>query len=903
MSKHILGILAHVDAGKTTLSEALLYTAGSIKSFGRVDRGESFLDGEEIERARGVTVFSKQARLHWREEDIVFLDTPGHVDFSPETERTLSVLDYAILVISAPEGVQSHTRTLMRLLVKYHIPTFIFVNKMDLTERPKEEVLSDIRNNLCAEAVILPKGAGEFSAENCGDEGIEEIAGYDEALIEEFFEKGSLSADSVKKSIARRGLFPVYFGSALRQEGITDLLDGVVELMVSADTPADFGARVYKIGWDKRGERLTHIKLTGGVLRTKDVIVTKSASSDSEDETEQQISEKIQGIRLYEGERFEATDSVNAVEICTLLGLTNTYPGQGLGFEEDAVSPELSPVLSYQVIPPKEVAATKLFETLKVLNEEEPTFGISHNEHTGDIMVQLMGPFQLEVLQQEIKRRFNFLVTFGPGKILYKETIASSAYGVGHFEPLRHYAEAHLLLEPGEPGSGIEIDNACPTDVLSVNYQKQVINVLERSRLKGVLTGAPLTDVKITLMTGKSHTKHTEGGDFSQASRRAVRQGLMKAESVLLEPVFDLVLSVPQSMVGRAMTDLERMHGKILPPEIENDTAVLRGRVPVACITDYARDVASYTGGLGELSLDPGGYEPCHNADEIIEKVGYDPEADTRNPTGSVFCAQGAGYVVPWYEVDQMMHVPSVLSTGGEDEDEDAAMQRMALARAEAAKRSAEAMEPKGFRGYSGMEKELEGIFVREFGEIKSSIKNRDVGKRERDYDNPAERQKRINEARQEYKSTHGSTAKKTPESKLPRYTLIDGYNVIFADSELKSLANDDLHAARTKLLDIVADYQGYVGDTVIVVFDAWRKKGGTGSSEKYGNVYVEFTKEAQTADAYIERAVHQLMPNARITVVTSDAAEQVIVSGSGAYRMSSREFFGEIERIRSEYY
>ena len=903
MSKHILGILAHVDAGKTTLSEALLYTAGSIKSFGRVDRGESFLDGEEIERARGVTVFSKQARLHWQQEDIVFLDTPGHVDFSPETERTLSVLDYAILVISAPEGVQSHTRTLMRLLFKYHIPTFIFVNKMDLTERPKEEVLSDIRNNLCAEAVMLPKGAGEFSAKNCGDEGIEEIAGYDEVLIEEYLKKGSLSADSVKKSIARRGLFPVYFGSALRQDGITNLLDGVVELMVSEATPVDFGARVYKIGWDKRGERLTHIKLTGGALRTKDVIVTKSASSDSEDETEQQISEKIQGIRLYEGERFEATDSVEAVEICTLLGLTNTYPGQGLGFEEDAVSPELSPVLSYQVIPPKEVAATKLFETLKVLNEEEPTFGISHNEHTGDIMVQLMGPFQLEVLQQEIKRRFNFLVTFGPGKILYKETIASSAYGVGHFEPLRHYAEAHLLLEPGEPGSGIEIDNACPTDVLSVNYQKQVINVLERSRLKGVLTGAPLTDVKITLMTGKSHTKHTEGGDFSQASRRAVRQGLMKAESVLLEPVFDLVLSVPQSMVGRAMTDLERMHGKILPPEIENDTAVLKGRVPVACITDYARDVASYTGGLGELSLDPGGYEPCHNADEIIEKVGYDPEADTRNPTGSVFCAQGAGYVVPWYEVDQMMHVPSVLSTGGEDKDEDAAMQRMALARAEAAKRSAEAMEPKGFRGYSGMEKELEGIFVREFGEIKSSIKNRDVGKRERDYDNPAERQKRISEARQEYKSTHGSTAKKTPESKLPRYMLIDGYNVIFADSELKSLANDDLHAARTKLLDIVADYQGYVGDTVIVVFDAWRKKGGMGSSEKYGDVYVEFTKEAQTADAYIERAVHQLMPNARITVVTSDAAEQVIVSGSGAYRMSSREFFGEIERIRSEYY
>ena len=901
MSKLILGILAHVDAGKTTLSEALLYAAGAIKSFGRVDRGESFLDGEEIERARGVTVFSKQARISWKDRDIVFLDTPGHVDFSPETERTLSVLDYAILVISAPEGVQSHTRTLMRLLVKYEIPTFIFVNKMDLSERTNKDVLYDIRQNLCKEAVILPTEGGSFLAEKCTEEELEEIAGFDEALIEEYFETGSLTVDSVKGSIRHRRLFPVFFGSALRQEGIEELLDGITAYSVIPEVPKEFGARVYKIGWDKRGERLTHIKLTGGVLHPKDVIVTKKAASDEEETRGEEASEKIQGIRLYEGEKFETASEVSATEICTLLGLNDSYPGQGLGFEEDAVSPELSPVLSYQVIPPKEVAATKLFETLKVLNEEEPTFGISHNEHTGDIMVQLMGPFQLEVLQQEIKRRFNFLVTFGPGKILYKETIASDAYGVGHFEPLRHYAEAHLLLSPGAPGSGIEIDSACSVDVLSLNYQKQVVNVLERARLKGVLTGSPLTDVKITLVSGKSHTKHTEGGDFSQAARRAVRQGLMKAESVLLEPVFDLVLTVPQTMVGRAMTDLERMHGKLLPPEIEDEKAVLRGRVPVACITDYAKDVASYTGGLGELSLDPGGYEPCHNADEIIAQMGYDPEADLRNPTGSVFCAQGAGYVVPWYEVEEMMHMPYALSSDEESEDEDAAMQRMALARAEAAKRSAEAMEPKGFRGYSGMEKELEGIFVREFGEIKSSIKNRDVGKRERDYDNPAERQKRINEARQEYKSTHGSTAKKTPEAKLPKYTLIDGYNVIFADDELKSLANDDLHAARTKLLDIVADYQGYVGDTVIVVFDAWRKKGGTGSSEKYGDVYVEFTKEAQTADAYIERAVHQLMPNARITVVTSDAAEQVIVSGSGAYRMSSREFFKEYDRIRGE--
>ncbi len=885
MSKSVLGILAHVDAGKTTLSEALLYTAGSIRSFGRVDRGESFLDGEEIERARGVTVFSKQARLSWMDREIVFLDTPGHVDFSPEAERTLSVLDYAILVVSAPDGVQSHTRTLMRLLSKYEIPTFIFVNKMDLTERSAGDVLGELRENLCPEAVELPTAADMLSSENTKDEDIEEIAGHDEALIEEYLENGALFSDSIRQSISCRRLFPVYFGSALHNEGVKELLDGVVNWSMLPEAFDEFGARVYKIGWDKKGERLTHIRLTGGSIRPKDTIGT----------------EKVQGIRLYEGEKFEAVDGADAVDICTLLGLQETYPGQGLGFEKDAPVPELSPVLSYQVIPPKGVTTGKLFETLQVLNEEEPTFGIAVNENTGDIMVRLMGPFQLEVLQQEIKRRFGILVTFGPGKILYKETIASTVEGVGHFEPLRHYAEAHLLLEPGEPGSGIETANACSVDVLSVNYQKQIISVLERTHHKGVLTGSPLTDVKITLLSGKSHTKHTEGGDFSQATRRAVRQGLMKAESVLLEPVFDLELRVPGSMVGRAMTDLERMHGSIEPPEIEGDYALLRGRVPVACITDYAKDVASYTGGLGELTLDPGGYEPCHNAEEIIENRGYDPESDMRNPTGSVFCAQGAGYVVPWYEVEEMMHLPSALDGTDDNEDSDEALQKMALARAEAAKRSASATDVSGFRGYSGMEKDLENIFVREFGEIKSSLNNRDVGKKERDYDDPAKRQERLRAAREEYKATHSSASPKTPAKSLPKYTIIDGYNVIFADSELKGLANDDLHAARTRLLDIVADYQGYVGDTVIVVFDAWRKKGGTGSSERYGNLYVEFTKEAQTADAYIERAVHQLMPGAHITVVTSDAAEQVIVSGSGAYRMSSREFFEEIKRIKSQ--
>ena len=879
MSRMVLGILAHVDAGKTTLSEALLYTAGSIRSFGRVDRGESFLDGEEIERARGVTVFSKQARMSWKGSDIVFLDTPGHVDFSPETERTLSVLDYAVLVISAPDGVQSHTRTLMRLLSKHGIPTFIFVNKMDLTEKAEAEVLADIRDELCPEAVVLP-AEGDIPEED-----LEEIAGFDEALIEEYLDKESLSEESVRSTVVRGRLFPVFFGSALHQDGIEELLDGLVRWTKAADKKDDLGAIVYKIGTDKNGERLTHIRLTGGSLRTKGLIGE----------------EKIQGIRLYDGERFTPVDSVDAVEICTLLGLKDTYTGQGIGCEEDVHEADMTPVLSYEVIPPKEVTAGKLFETLQALNEEEPTFGISHSETTGEIRVSLMGPFQLVVLQQEIKRRFGILVTFGTGRILYRETIASVVEGVGHFEPLRHYAEAHLKLSPLPEGSGIELSNECSTDVLSVNYQKQIINVLERAKLKGVLTGAPLTDVRITLLSGKSHTKHTEGGDFSQAARRAVRQGLMKAESVLLEPVFKLVLRVPSAMVGRAMTDLERMHGEIRPPEIEGDMALLTGCVPVACIADYAKDVASYTGGLGELSLSPGGYVPCHNADEVIEASGYDPENDMRNPTGSVFCAQGAGYVVPWYEVEEMMHLPLAMTESSEAEDEDAVMQRMALARALAAKRSAGVTSGEGYRGYSGMEKDLEAIFVREFGDIRGSLENRDVGAREKDYDSPAEREKRLAAAREEYRQAHGGATSSTKKSvkSVPRYVIIDGYNVIFAWEELTALAKSDLHAARTKLLDIVADYQGYVGDTVIVVFDAWRVKGGVGSSERYGNLYVEYTKEAQTADAYIERTVHELMPGAHITVVTSDAAEQVIVSGSGALRLSSREFYDEVQRVK----
>lgn len=848
-----MGILAHVDAGKTTLSEGLLYQCKTIRKLGRVDHGDSYLDGEEIERERGVTVFSKQARLTYGDMEITLLDTPGHVDFSAEMERTLKVLDYAILVVSGTDGVQSHTKTLWKLLQEYGIPTVIFVNKMDISHHSREELLNALKEDLSEGCVSLKEDA-------------EEIATAHEVLLEQYLEKGELSSEDIAKGIVCRLLYPVIFGAALKEEGIKELLETFLQYAIMPKYEDDFRAMVYKIDRDKNGERLSHVKITGGSVAVKSFLCHKKS--------EEPLEEKLQGIRFYNGEKYETKSEACAGDICTFVGLKDSYAGEGLGEEADIAASYLEPVLSYEVIPPEGVDSAKLYLQLKEMGEEDPTLQLDYVEETKEIKIQLMGPFQLEVLQQEIKRRYNVLVTFGVGKIMYRETIEDVVEGVGHFEPLRHYAEVHVKLEPMERGSGITVDNVCSTDVLGKNYQQQVLSVLKKRRHKGVLTGALLTDVKITLLSGKSHTKHTEGGDFSQASQRAVRQGLMKAKSVLLEPYYQLTLQVPAAMVGRAMTDLDRMKGKILPPQIQGENGVITGKVPVATAMDYATEVASYTGGLGQLSLANGGYDICHNQEEIIREKDYRPEEDRRNPTGSVFCSGGVGYIVPASEVEEKMHLPLALEDSGKDEAEFYVPPKQ--------KEWDEKKKEKVYDGYGGLTAELEEIFVREFGPIRSPIAYSKVTSR--DYDKKKE-----------------TPYKPRKYDKKKRYILVDGYNVIFAWEYLNDLAKMDLSAARGKLLDILSDYQGYVGDDVIVVFDAYRVKGNPGSSEKYHNIYVVYTKEAQTADAYIEKACHEMIPKHDITVVTSDGTEQIIVTGAGAYRISSREFYEEVQRVKSE--
>ncbi len=852
MKRNTVGILAHVDAGKTTLSEALLYRCGTIRKLGRVDHKDSYLDGEEIERARGVTVFSKQARFLYEDMEVTLLDTPGHVDFSAEMERTLKVLDYAILVISGTDGVQSHTKTLWKLLDEYKVPVFLFVNKMDISLRSKEEILSELKEELSEGCVDLHQ-----------DE--EDIATCHEDLLEIYLETGHLSREQLRLGVTQRFLFPVVFGAALKEEGVEELLDNLYTYSTEKTYEDSFGALVYKIDRDKNKERLTHVKITGGSISVKDLLSHKD---------EERGKEKIQGIRRYNGEKFESVTTVDAGEICTFVGLDKSYAGEGFGKEEDVFVTYLEPVLSYEVIPPEGVDGGKLYLSLKELGEEDPTLQLDYMEETKEIRIQLMGPFQLEVLQQEIKRRYGVPVTFGVGKIMYRETILDEVEGIGHFEPLRHYAEVHVKLEPMERGGGISVDNVCSTDVLGKNYQQQVLSVLEHRRHVGVLTGSTLTDVKITLLSGKSHTKHTEGGDFSQATRRAVRQGLMKATSVLLEPYYAMELTIPSQMVGRAMTDLDRMEGKINPPEILGDTAVLRGKVPVSTSMDYATEVASYTGGLGQLSLSSAGYDICHNAEEIIRQKDYRPEEDKRHPTGSVFCSGGVGYVVPASQVEEKMHLPYALH------QEDAPKDEFYIPPIQ--KESNDKKNKKVYDGYGGLTSDLEEIFVREFGPIRSPIS----------YSKPVVR---------DYDQKESKAYKPRKYEKKKRYILVDGYNVIFAWEYLNDLAKMDLSAARGKLMDILCDYQGYVGDDVIVVFDAYRVKGNPGSSDKYHNIYVVYTKEAQTADAYIERAVHEMIPKHDITVVTSDGAEQVIVAGAGALRISSREFYEEVKRVKSE--
>ncbi|MBD9196822.1 MAG: GTP-binding protein, partial [Clostridiales bacterium] len=826
MKQICIGILAHVDAGKTTLSEALLYRAGAIRRLGRVDHQDAFLDTDAMERQRGITIFSKQAVLELGDTRVTLLDTPGHVDFSAEMERTLQVLDCAVLVISGTDGVQGHTRTLWDLLERYQVPTFLFINKMDLAGADREALLAHLKDKLSS-------GCVDFGN---SDTLAEEAAVCDESVLEHFLETDELPDTAISRMIAERKLFPCFFGSALKVEGVEELLSGVERYAPQPVYPPEFGAKVFKITRDAQGARLTHMKIAGGALHTKDLLTGREGDAPWQEKADQ--------LRLYSGAKFRPVDTAEAGAVVAVTGLSHTFPGQGLGIEPDWAGAVLQPVLTYRLELADGTDPHTAMQKLRQLEEEDPQLHIVWNN--GEIHAQLMGEVQMEVLQRLIRERLGMEVRFGTGAVCYRETIANTVEGIGHFEPLRHYAEVHLLLEPGEPGSGLTIASACPTDQLDLNWQRLIFtHLLEKPHL-GVLTGSPITDIKITLLTGRAHEKHTEGGDFRQATYRAVRQGLMQAESVLLEPWYRFRLEVPAQQVGRAMTDLQQMGGKIDPPETAGEETVLTGTAPVAGLRDYARDVAVYTRGLGRLSCVPAGYFPCAEAEKVIEAIGYDPERDVENTADSVFCSHGAGVVVPWNEVAQHAQVDSGWRPEGtEVEPEAAAPQRRAAG---------------AYVGTAAQDKELQAIFERTYGAVKRKEFMPPKPPRRPAADNSEEK-------RQELKKAFSGED----------YLLVDGYNIIFAWDELKKAAAENLDAARKKLCDLLCNYQGYRKCRVILVFDAYKVKGGLGSVEKYHNITIVYTKEAETADAYIERATYEIGRRHRVRVATSDGPEQLI--------------------------
>ena len=846
-----VGLLAHVDAGKTTLSESILYQSGAIRNLGRVDHQDAFLDTDEMERERGITIFSKQAVLTWKDTEITLLDTPGHVDFSAEMERVLQVLDCAVLVISGADGVQGHTETLWKLLTRYGIPVFLFVNKMDQEGTDCGKLLAELKSR-------FSEGCIDFGRVETGaEEVIEEIAVCDEQAMEEYLEKGSVDADSIRRLVADRKIFPCYFGSALHLQGVEELMNGICTYQMQKEYPAAFGAKVYKIARDGQGNRLTYLKVTGGTLKVKDVIGENG--------------DKVNQIRVYSGEKYELLSEADAGKVCAVTGLAETYPGQGLGAEKDSELPILEPVLTYRIILPDDCNVHTMLRDLKLLEEEEPELHVVWIEKSQEIHVQLMGDVQIEILQRIIKEHFGVLVEFGEGSIVYKETIAAPVEGVGHFEPLRHYAEVHLRLEPGERGSEMQFDSECSEDVLDRNWQRLVLTHLEEKEHKGVLTGSVITDMKITLTSGKAHLKHTEGGDFRQATYRAVRQGLKKAESVLLEPYYEFRIELPSENVGRAMTDIQNRFGKFEAPETLGEMTVLTGIAPVSTLSGYQKDVIAYTGGRGRISLTLKGYDLCHNQEEVVAARGYDSELDLANPTGSVFCAHGAGFVVDWDEVEEYMHMERTLDQTGEEG-------------------LAEVTLPK--RRHSSIEltqEELDAIYVRTPDPVKQNHGQVTVCAKEKDrepgsaYTDPKwERRRREKEGRQEY-------------------LLVDGYNIIFSWEELRELSEKDIGAARGKLADILSNYQGYRKCTLILVYDAYKVEGNPGEVMKYHNIYIVYTKEAETADQYIEKTVRRIAKDAAVTVATSDGLEQVIILGQGANRMSAPGLKEEIERTLAE--
>ena len=871
MKKPIVGILAHVDAGKTTLSEALLYNSGMIRNMGRVDHQDTFLDNYELEKKRGITIFSKLARMKFLDVDMTLVDTPGHVDFSAETERALQVLDYAILVISATDGVQAHTRTLFRLLMDYQVPTFLFVNKMDLA--CKEDSVQATTGLMAQLKKELHEGMTDFTS-ICGDsqekwdaEAVEEIAGSDEEAMEQYLETGEIAEDVIRRLIVERKIFPVYFGSALKDQGIKAFMEGIDQWFCACSYPEEFGAKAYKIGRDDQGNRLTYLKITGGELRVKGLLQD----------------EKVDQIRLYSGSKFELTKKAEAGTLCAITGPVKTYPGQGIGIEAETGEGILSPAMTYQMIPPDGMDAALLLKKVKELEEEDPMLHVVWNEEHQEIHVRIMGKVQLEVLKSLMKERFDVDVTFGTGSIVYKETITAPVEGVGHFEPLRHYAEVHLLLEPLSQGSGLVFDTEVSEDELDLNWQRLILTHLAEREHRGVLTGSAITDMRITLVGGRTHIKHTEGGDFRQATYRALRQGLKSGECVLLEPYYNFELTVPNEQIGRTMNDMQMMSGTFEPPQtLSEKMTLIKGRVPVSTSLDYMSEVHSYTKGEGQLKLSNGGYGPCHNAEEVIEKRGYDSERDHWNPTGSVFCEHGAGVYVPWDQVRDYMHVESkVLQNDTHFETEEERLQR----KADADRRRREKAATEGFG------KELEEIMLREFG----PIRRREYGSGNTRY---------ISHGESVTQEAYQKKYKKKPQKPIEQYLLVDGYNIIFAWDELKELAKANLDAARGRLMDILCDYQGFVKCRLILVFDAYKVKGNYGFATKYHNIDVVYTKEAETADMYIEKVTKKIGQEHRVRVATSDGLEQIIILGHGAMRISAREFYEEVmdvkEKVRS---
>ena len=841
MNRLVIGILAHVDSGKTTLSEGMLYTAGELRRLGRVDHGDAFLDTNEIERDRGITIFSKQAVMRFKDTEFTLLDTPGHVDFSTEMERTLSVLDYAILVISGTDGVQNHTETLWRLLKRYNVPVFLFINKMDLNA-DHDAVMDELRYR-------FGDGCIDFGADRTSDEFMDSLAMCDEVIMNGFLENGSIKTADIRNAIAKRNIFPCFFGSALKTEGVKEFLEGLELYTKRAIYDDNFGAQVFKISEDEQGARLTHMKITGGTLKVKTQLAGNKKN---------EWSEKVNQIRVYSGTKYQTIDEALPGMVCAVTGLTQTYPGEGIGCASDAKGAVLESVLTYRMELPNDIDIHTALTDLRHLEEEDPQLHIIWSEQLQEIHVQVMGEVQLEVLQRVISDRFGFDVEFTHGSIAYKETISAPVEGVGHYEPLRHYAEVHLLLEPAEKGSGMQFAVNCSEDALDRNWQRLILTHLKEKPHIGVLTGSPITDMKITLVAGRAHQKHTEGGDFRQATYRAVRQGLKMAQSVLLEPYYEFHLEVPTENIGRAMTDIQQMGGTFSSPETYGDMTIISGRAPVSTMREYSKDVISYTSGKGRLNCILSGYEPCHNSDEVIAEIGYDSDTDLENPADSVFCSHGAGFVVKWNEVYDHMHLEGIRFDEGNEDDEETVRQRA-----------------ENYLDMVADDNELMQIFERTYGPVTRKVSSYTVRK-------TATPQKKYGKAK--------------PLPQGPEYLLVDGYNIIFAWDELKELAKSSLESARDRLIDILCNYRGFRQCELILVFDAYKVKGNTGSVEKIHNINVVYTKEAETADMYIEKTTHELGKKHRVRVATSDNLEQIIILGNGATRISADEFLHEVK-------